>query len=152
MFEHLSDYGRILVTGAHRSGTTIAAAMIAADTGKKAVFEEAFGHHDMGRLARIFVSGVVIQAPYALPWLPLFAGKEALLVVMQRDTKDVEASLERLRVSKPWFTAAQAEAITAHHEATGVPLLRLEYEELRRHPMWVPQDRRRRWHHRQIAC
>ncbi|OBX35665.1 hypothetical protein A8U91_04739 [Halomonas elongata] len=47
MFEHLADETTIIVTGAHRSGTTIAAEMIAADTGKPCIREEAFEHRDI---------------------------------------------------------------------------------------------------------
>ena len=147
MFDHLKAYRRVIVTGPHRSGTTIAAEMIAHDTGKPCIREEAFAHRNI-KVAAIIEEGV-IQGPYLLPWLPILSGDATAIVYVKRSGVEIDASVERLKVSKPFYHWSQGWALW-HRIA---PLLDnahvIQYGALRRHPLWT--EDRRGWHHRQTA-
>jgi len=146
MFERLKTHDVIIVTGPHRSGTTIAAEMIAADTGKRMVREEAFEYRDIRAAQEIVQAGdCVIQGPYLLPWLPIL---NAYPVYINRSHSDIGASLEVLRkkgMRMPFFTAAQALAIWQKMNLGES----VEYESLRQHPLWV--NNRAGWGHRQTT-
>ena len=158
MFEHLACHHAIVVTGPHRSGTTIAAEMIAHDTGKRCIHEEAFDYRNIIEAERIIARGGVIQGPYLLPWAPVL---KAHIVYMQRDEGDIEASVRRLRergISTPFFSAEQAWKLWAHMEMSQHdygPLIPsagvIFYANLKQHPLWVPAEERRGWHHRQTS-
>lgn len=146
MFEHLSDETTIIVTGAHRSGTTIATEMIAADTGKPCVREEAFDYRDIITAEALIEQGGVIQGPYLLPWVGLWPG--AWVIVLDRPPAEVAASVERLRaqgISLPLFDWDQAARLvtTLNHPRLEV----LDYHALAAHPLW--RDDRDGWGHRQ---
>jgi len=150
MFDGLSSFRRVIVTGPHRSGTTIAAEMIAADTGKPCIREESFAFRDIIRAAAI--DSGVIQGPYLLPWLPVLAGPHTAIVYMLRDGAEIDASVQRLReagISTPLYSWQQGRALWA----AMAPLLPhaqvVRYERLAQHPLWV-QDRTG-WGHRQTA-
>src|SRR5579875_68345 len=70
MFEHLAVHPMIVVTGPQRSGTRIAARMIAADTGHRFVDETEFLIKDEARFRALFRSpggeAFVVQAPHML--------------------------------------------------------------------------------------
>lgn len=101
MFEGLKNFPCVVVSGPHRSGTTICGQMIAADTGHRAVREEAFGCSDETNfrewLAR---DGVVLQAPFMahrLHYLHEIVDPETVVVVfMRRDVAEIQASQDRL--------------------------------------------------------
>ncbi len=144
MFEGLKNRHCIIVTGPHRSGTTICAEMIAHDTGKPCIREEAFDNRNIIKAQRLVEQGGVIQGPYLLPWAPIF---DACVVYIDRNPDEVAASVERLRVSKPFFSKAQADLLWS-----GMDLLdsfKIDYKSLSKHPMW--RDSREGWGHRQTS-
>ena len=103
MFEHLKKHDRIFVCGPNRSGTTIAARIIAADTGHDLVLEDDFGYSRLDKFAA-FVNGdrpVVIQCPFLtpiihdLPYLIGFDISEAMVVMMRRPTDEIIDSENR---------------------------------------------------------
>lgn len=145
MFGHLKGFRRIIVTGPHRSGTTIAAEIIAEDTGKRCIREEAFQQTNIIKAAKIQEG--VIQGPYLLPWTPALASDETAVIYVLRDGKEIDASVARLRVSKPLFHWSQAWALWQRI----APLLphaeTIEYQALRGHRLWV--ENRKGWGHRQ---
>ena len=145
MFEYLGRYKRVIVTGPHRSGTTIAAEMIANDTGLVCHREEAFGNHNITE-ARQIRDGV-IQGPYLLPWLPLFDDGRTACVYMSRNAKDIMDSVSRLGVSKPFFTVFEAAPMWDYLEPQLKHSYVVEYAGLAAHPMYV--HKRNGWHHRQ---
>ncbi|HSH43857.1 MAG TPA: hypothetical protein VK973_17175 [Arenicellales bacterium] len=146
MFEWLADFRRIIVTGPHRSGTTIAAEMIASDTGKPCIREEAFDCRNI-ILAERSGEGV-IQGPYLLPWAPIFAGADTAVIYMRRDGAAIDASVRRLKeggISEPLFHWNQAWRLW---QTMDVPNgYTVDYKSLRDHPLWV--ERREGWGHRQ---
>lgn len=104
MFGELAKYDTIFVCGPNRSGTTIAARMIAADTGHDTVLEDDFGYSDLAQFAA-FVHGDfgprVIQCPFLthvihdLPYLLDFDMGSSLVVMMRRPVDEIELSEQR---------------------------------------------------------
>lgn len=147
MFERMKGYGNILVTGPHRSGTTIAAEMIAHDTGMALVREEAFNFRNIKLAQRMMLErpGAVYQGPYLLPWAPILP---CYVVYVYRPHREIEASLARCRargVSMPHFDAAQAAELWDYIEphVTGEVI---DYYSLAAHPLF--RQNRKGWHHR----
>lgn len=105
LFEHLSGHHIILVTGPHRSGTTICAKMIAEDTGHRFVVEDDIEFSKLNLVQETLEVGdpVVIQCPFLMPIiheLDLGIGLdygETCVVVMHRYRKDIEASEEKAK-------------------------------------------------------
>lgn len=151
MFEHHQEYRTIIVTGPHRSGTTIATEMIAHDTGKRCFREEAFANRDIVEAEAIVRDhGGVIQGPYLLPWVPMLAEyPRTLIVYMRRSADEIEASNRRLRqrgVSRPFFGKDQADRLWMQIRRH-VEFRELYYDQLHNHPLWSTE--RAGWAHRQ---
>ena len=98
MFEELGTYRVVLVTGPQRSGTRIAARMIAADSGLRYVDEDEFGVYNHKRLRAIIAQaeGVVIQCPAMCHMVHKVAAEDVLVVMMMRDVDDIVASEKRI--------------------------------------------------------
>lgn len=153
MFEYWQGYDHILVTGPQRSGTRIAAHMIAEDTGFTCLEEAAFGVHDVDRLRLLLEeqSKVVIQCPAVCHAIETFAGCANLLVVlMVRPLDDIYASQKRVGWEKGIVELAKygrtkesrsAEVKYAYWLSTQRALLphwyELDYAKLSYHPLWV---------------
>ena len=158
MFEHLGGFKRILVTGPHRSGTTIAMRMIAADLGYRPVDEEEFKWRFIRRISEVWQPGTVLQAPNAFSWLPVLAGSDDAVVVMRRPLADIAASVSRQRdpkghkVTAPVYTAEQGYALWDQVKNLEpwqrFKWFEVEYEALAGHPLWVPRGERKDWHHK----
>lgn len=150
MFGNLKGFRRVIVTGPHRSGTTIAAEMIAADTGKRCVREEAFRFRDIAA-AEAITEGV-LQGPYLLPWSPILAVEGTAVVYVRRDGAEIDASVARLRergISTPLFHWRQAWRLWRQIEPLVPAAWTIEYDSLREHPLWV--EERGGWGHRQTS-
>lgn len=152
MFQNLSPFETIIVTGPHRSGTTIAAEMIAHDLGRRCWREEAFSIRNIVEAeALIRDHGGVIQGPYLLPWAPVLAdiGKTAI-VYMQRHPDAVarsNARLQRRRISAPFFNKDQADRLWHRIKPAIDNWFEVDYTELEAHPLY--QHHREGWRHRQ---
>lgn len=150
MFKDLKGYRTIIVTGPHRSGTTIAAEMIAADTGLPVVLEEAFTWRNIIEAQPLVESGGVIQGPYLLPWLPILADDDTLVIYMNRAGEDIEASIDGLKargISTPFFSWDQAKRLWEATKDFMPHAKEIEYSSLQDHPKWV--ENRENWGHRQ---
>ncbi|MCH9050516.1 MAG: hypothetical protein IIA72_05475 [Proteobacteria bacterium] len=94
MFEHLRQFPTIIVTGPHRSGTTICAEMIAHDTGHTTIREEAYGFKSLRKFmwlilwTRVAKLPLVIQAPAMFHRLRLFGRLPGTAVVLMRRPLD----------------------------------------------------------------
>lgn len=175
MFEHLSVYDQILVTGPQRSGTTIAAKMIAADTGHRYVDEEEFCTHVEEMFASVLGERkIVVQCPAMLYIMDQVATESTLVVVMMRDCLDIASSEDRVgwkvgpyyELGKLGMSSQQARRYR-HAGGRVAPLkylwwkeglrdsiphwLELEYESLSTHPLWVPRGQRAHFLPRQTA-
>jgi hypothetical protein len=98
MFEHLAKYRKIVVTGPQRSGTTICARMVAADTGHEYVDEDRFGVSQEGPFWELVKSPLlqVIQAPGMAHICHELAMPDLFVLFMLRKPKDIMASQVRI--------------------------------------------------------
>lgn len=158
MFEHLARYPKIVVTGPQRSGTRIAARMIAADTGHRFVDECDFLIKDRSLFLRALdQDNVVVQAPHMLKDVVDGLPVEVFVVLMRRDLDQIHASEKRIRwaedllgnttelrkfgLSEGDSAAVKYEYWDAHHKH--VPFMEVDYESLRAHQMYVPAQLRK---------
>jgi hypothetical protein len=157
MFEHLAVHPRIVVTGPQRSGTRIAAKMIAADTGHAFVDEMEFAIKDAGAFGEVLRrEGIVAQAPHMLKDLVDEPPAGTFIVLMRRDLGRIHASEHRIRWAEVYggnitelakFGLSEGDPATLKYAYWDsrpklVPFLELEYEALRSHPLWVPDEQR----------
>jgi hypothetical protein len=158
MFEHLAAHPRIVVTGPQRSGTRIAAKMIAADTGHAFVDEMQFEIKNAAAFGEVLKrDNVVVQAPHMLKDLVDDPPPGIFVVLMRRELEQIHASEERIRWAEVYggkktelakFGLTEGDPAAVKYDYWGsheksVPFLELEYEALRRHPLWVPEEVRR---------
>jgi hypothetical protein len=158
MFEHLAAHSKIVVTGPQRSGTRVAAKMIAADTGHDFVDETEFLIKDEGLFRDILKrERVVVQAPHMLKDMVDDPPPDVFVVLMRRDLDAIWASAARIRwaediggntteLAKFGLSEGDSAAVKYDYWDTHekkVPFLELEYESLRSHPMFVPDELRR---------
>ncbi len=159
MFEYL-DYPYVIVTGPHRSGTTIAGHMIAHDTGKEFLDEANIYHKYVREIPNLFADkrDIVLQAPYAVSWLPILSDPEIAIVLIRRNTDDIHNSVKRSKnpkgkmISLPPFSPEQAYALWDNIKGMLHNPFEIQYNELKNHPMWLDEKERRNkdWHHKQI--
>lgn len=174
MFEHLSAFKKILVSGPQRSGTTICAQMIAADLKYRYFDEMEFGVDNMRAVFAIVDSldRIVLQCPSLAASLWMFSRADTLVIFMKRDVADIVASQNRpIYESSPdrlWTTAHQPVELMKYGRTTGViaqvkyegweaqkPYIRntleIEYASLAAHPMWVDKAGREHFGPKQIG-
>lgn len=167
MFEHLArEADRIVVTGPHRSGTTIAAQMIAADTGHRYVDENDdiagfYPHHLDDWLERkLSVPKVVVQGPSLLKMLVDSPPPDTLVVLMRRSPAEVFASEQRTgwehrEREMEAFGASEGDIAIikyAYWDANPPPCsTEIEYASLSGHWAWVEPSARGGWHRKQTA-
>lgn len=160
MFERLAQHRKILVTGPHRSGTTICARMIAQDTGHDLVIEDEFGFSKPRQLyafLRAEYGPQVLQAPFIcheihdLEYLYGIDLDDCLIVMMRRELADIIESEQRAPVNFVHVGNGQRRlynAVDQRHQAEikyevwelqreRIPhWLEVEYESLAEHPLW----------------
>jgi hypothetical protein len=164
----LKKYGKILVTGPQRSGSRIAAEIIAYDTGYRYVDEDSFKIHEVNLFEEILrQSNVVIQCPGLCYAIHNYATDDTLIVLVIRPLEDILASeqrigwkhgpyheYERYGISRPkakWYRGRNLKPIAEvkyhfwekHQRQLVKHYLELEYESLSDHPLWIPQGQRR---------
>lgn len=167
MFEHLTAYDKILVTGPQRSGTRIAAKMIASDTGYHFIDEEQFGVHSESSFRSVVVNSnqVVIQCPGMSHAIHRYSYEDTLIVMMVRDVEDIVKSEKRIKWSRGYWDELLKLGIQyndlrrARREGVRPSELKyelwetrqrdmvensieLEYESLADHPLWIPKEKR----------
>ena len=155
MFEDLRSYPRIAVTGPQRSGTRIAAQMIAADTGHRYVDEAEFQFIDETAWADLLfpASGVVVQCPSMFKPLMDRADDDVFVVVMRRPLSEIHASQARIEWNRfeVWelgrFGVADGDSAALKYEYWDTKPrpphhLEISYASLSSHPAFVPADRR----------
>lgn len=171
MFKHLAKHDVILVSGPQRSGTRIAAQMIAADTGHRYVDEREYGVHDtIGFMwALDFYNQIVVHCPSMSHIVDKVVSKAELVVWMIRNLDDIRASEIRVNwtigVYKELYnygvgsTDNTGPAIRYRkHGGQIAPLkyahwwsvqrdkcpnwLEIEYESLAQHELWVSKENR----------
>lgn len=174
MFEHLRQYDAIVVTGMQRSGTTLAARIIAHDTGHIYVDEDDYGTKDVGMWVSLVTEqswGHVIHSPAMSRYLERVSGYEDVFVVwVTRPCEEVARSAERIG----WNPAEEGAKYGLSGSITtgqvceekrrywrccqrtlfGRNYTEVAYEAFKAHPLWVEAEARRhaqeagRWHTR----
>jgi hypothetical protein len=154
--EFLNKFKYILVTGPQRSGTRIAAKIIAHDVGHRYVDETEI-HTDSLYTLVWLLSGderVVVQCPALSRYVHFFGDRDDVLIVwMVRARWDIKASQER--IGWEWELLEQfrydttrpiAQAKHRYWAFTQRPVIKhwyeVHYEKLSDHPLWVPKERR----------
>lgn len=152
----------VLVTGPQRSGTTLAAHVLALELGYRYVDEQDIGI-DNQKLARreLEVPQTILQAPGLCHCAETFG---VPVVVVRRNLAEIAASEARIgwqnvrsyELGKYGLTSGQIAAVKylsweQRQKATCVLPLYLDYEKLAHHPLWVPAERRRHFTPRQFT-
>jgi len=172
MFKTMTSFRVIVVSGPHRSGTTICAKMIAQDTGFEFYPEEAFGPDNVKAWQELVVSATsgVIQCPSMCYRLQL-AGQydDVAIVFVMRNLIDIEMSQRLVGWTFDGFYKNRYRAELAvyrqesgslaqikHEEWTSQKLMikhpfEVEYEDLSDHPLWIPRAQRVDFGPRQTA-
>lgn len=163
MFENLAVHSHIAVTGSHRSGTTIAAKMIAADTGHTFVDAREFTIFDeVTWRKRLQEQNVVVQCPSMLRLLADDADSDIFVVLMRRPYREILDSCARIGVGTEGPRASKFNPIdiaafwgtpeVAYNYWDQRPhpnSIEVQYSSLSVHPMWVPKTQRRNFEAKQ---
>lgn len=164
MFEDLAKYRVVLVTGPHRSGTTICAKMIAHDTGHDFVIEDDIGFARLPQLAAFIQSNygpMVVQCPFLshiiedLKYLIDLDYDDVMVVMMHRYRADIIRSEVRSKLNFNLVGARTKMAYRSESEAHASDIkylcwegqcrvlphaMDVGYESLKDHPLWI-EDR-----------
>lgn len=130
---------RTVVTGPHRSGTTIAGKILAKELGLTYVDEKEIGYESLRRLLK--VEEGIIQCPGLFKRIQEIPFQK---VVMRRDLEDIERSRKRTgwRRKEDYVEWDRVkERVEDWYE--------LEYESMSWHEMWVPKELRKRFKSKQ---
>lgn len=163
-----SKHKKILITSAQRSGTTIAATMIAEDSNLHLVKEETIKIDDLNLFFAFHrnLNDYVLQAPglsFICHRLPV-----DLVVFMRRNVGDIYASEQRVNWNNEWngyeavkyFEPPTSPARLIKYrvwddyqkpfmEKNNKMFFDLDYESLKSHPLWVDKSERINFHARQ---
>ena len=166
MFAYLDGFRVVLVTGPQRSGTTIAAKMIAADTGLRFVPEEDFSLHNKSQWNSLINTRnrIVIQCPSMCRYAHEHGKADDIAVVlMVRPLDEIVASQQRIK----WATAEKQRELARYDRKRGEPAkvkydywvkyqvndikhaYEIQFNSLAGHPLWVPGDKRNNFGARQ---
>lgn len=149
----LSQYPSLLVTGPQRSGTTIAAHVLAQELGKEYVDEQEIGVAMTGPAHAVLARGnVVLQAPALCHLAHTF---DCAVVLMRRPVEDIIRSQGRIgwngheagELRKYGVTAGPISVVKYRAWDDWQKVLcqapfELDYESLSMHPLWVPPSER----------
>lgn len=164
MFNWLSIYDRVIVSGPQRSGTTICARMIAHDTGFEFMPEERFRVYDRKRYRQLLGrTRIVVQAPTMCRWLHEDADTNTAVVMMIRNPHDIEKSQRRIKWKHEGEELANYDAIGPialvkydYWYRTQRRLIEhpyeIHYESLESHPLFVPAEKRKDFEPRQTSA
>lgn len=158
MFEKLAVYPKIVVTGPQRSGTRIAAKMIAADTGHEFVDEASFRAYDVQRWREILQRDrIVVQSPHMLKDVVDDPPPGIFVVLMRRELAKIHESEQRIRWEQDLhgnthelgkFGCAEGDSAQIKYDywqthPKTAPFLELQYESMRAHHLFIPDELRR---------
>lgn len=145
---------RVLVTGPHRSGTTIASEIIAAELGLSAIREcdlacprfDGDSEPDLSINDIINMPDGVLQGATTFKWLPSIAEYFDTVVVVKRDINDILRSQKQYRgryLDDPVEKYKKLEAMNLSS------CIWMEYEAFSRHPLFHKD--RKGWKPRQTS-
>jgi hypothetical protein len=167
MFEYLTPFKKIVVTGPQRSGTTIVARAISHDLARDYVDEVEFIATDYLRWLQLMdrQRSFVVQAPGMCRFVhEVGIRPEVAVVLCRRDVADIVASQERIgwqheafELNRYGLTLADGKGIAdikyEFWDTYQWEFIRnrfeVDYESLVEHPLWVPKERRANFGRRQ---
>lgn len=160
------DFSRfrvVVVTGPQRSGTTIAARIIATESSMQFVDEDEYGTKDVGAWKELVATGqqLVVHSPAMARWVhevanPDSGGQDVAVVWLIRPLLEILASQQRVgwdgaderikyemkgadgrpvAVVKTWYWYHQQRPFICNP-------FEIEYHDLERHRLWVPAHKR----------
>ena len=163
MFEFLAGFDKIIVTGPQRSGTTIAAQMIAEDLDLRFLIEERVPTQQALAGLVAHQSGWVAQVPQLCRWVHDHGDRDDVAVVMvKRPIDEILASQVRIG-----WAPYERDELARYGLQEGVisevkydfweriqkPVIKhafeVEYHDLEEHPLWVPARSRSKFAPRQ---
>jgi len=162
MFETFRTYRVIIVTGPQRSGTRIAANIIAADTGYSYIDEMSLNIDSLYKLKyAVSLSRVVIQCPALCRYVHNLADADVLVVMVKRSVEDIEESqhricwnyedVEQIRYQNFEKPIAELKYDLWEQQKRYIPnFMELEYESLKEHRLWLDKEERQNFSSRQI--
>ena len=160
------DFSRfrvVVVSGPQRSGTTIAARIIATESGMQYVDEDEYGTKDIDAWKKLVATGqnLVIHSPAMGRWVhevsdPKAKGEDVAVVWLMRPLPEILASQERIgwndanEREKYHMTPKDTRSIAfvkkwywySHQRPFICNAFELEYHSLKGHPLWVEADKR----------
>lgn len=163
IFPQLRSFRKILVTGPQRSGTTIAAQVIAAETSLRYVDERDYGYRDLNAFRSLLESEepVVIQCPNFAHIIEQFTGQDTCIVFMHRDPREIITSQRRVAWKSALYqrNLYRGKVPYVMHLLTPVCVLKylhwhlhqkqlvehhydIAYQSLSNHPHWVEAPQR----------
>lgn len=154
----LTPFKKILVTGPQRSGTTIAAHIIAKELGYKYYDERDVGVRSISLLIQRLLTDepAVIQGPCFCSVVQWIDTPDTAVVLMVRDIDEIRASEARInwpeekKELQNYFRDEGIISITRYENwekyqkpNMRVPYFELEYSSLKEHPMWIEKENRK---------
>lgn len=160
MFESLKEFSNIIVSGPQRSGTRIAAKIIAHDIDKIYIDEREINFHDFRLLQWYLNKGnSVIQCPGLCHLLHQITNKGTLIIQVRRSISQILSSERR-----QWSDEARLIELYKYGYSEGIisrikydfwdnvqqPILgdrgrNIEYEKLSIHPLFIKDRQNFRW-------
>lgn len=155
LFEHFSEYERVLVTGPQRSGTRICGKMIAYDTGFKFFDEVLFSVNHLSTFEKLLAkhTQAVFQCPGLSHIIETFSTERTAIIFMIRPTASIILSQQRIN----WVSSAEVKNYdTSQHPICEAKLINwyqkqrnlchhpfdIKYVLLNDHPLWIPAHKR----------
>ena len=156
MFEWLTDFKKILVTGPHRSGTRICAQTVARDTGYEYIDEIDLHMDSLHDMLSIYIhkKDFVAQCPALCRYIHLFSAQDTAIIFMCRKIEDIQASQKRIKWSHEWLELARYDRNEGtiaevkyqfwqeYQKDKIIQPFEIDYESLADHPMWVSKPLR----------
>lgn len=97
LVDSLKKFNKIIVTGAQRSGTTIAMEILAMELNYQALREETIDTDNVSLLANILQSSkFVLQAPGLCSMVHLLRADDTAIVIIKREVSDIIKSEHRI--------------------------------------------------------
>ena len=159
-FDNFAMFSRIFVVGPQRSGTRIAAKMIAHDTGHEFIDERDFEIDSLTRLYELLMrkqEKIVVQAPGITRWIQDIVTEDDLAVFCNRSLQEIFASqkrvnwhydwVESIKYGQPANSAAIKKRWWPERQAPMIPhRIEVRYpQDLLDHPLWVDPEARKSW-------
>lgn len=164
LIPELKKYKKVVVSGPQRSGTTIAAKILASELGYEFAIEETFHVFSATSFFKLLCkkNNMVIQAPAMSHLLGEIDRPDTAIVFMIRDNKEIRESEQRVNykcqksecekyfmdhsnpamIKKMMFILYQAPRLEGRYYF-------LNYKSLQGHSLWIDQEQRAGFHHRQ---